>query len=141
MQGKKEYPLPMFVNAWLVGPTDRGPGDYPSGGPEPLVHDIWRAGAPAIDIFAPDIYQPDYTLIMKTFARNGNPAFNPETRQVAEKCWNASLKLNALCFSHMGIDNFNNWFPESPFARRSSTLSAKFPEQLLKLREKRTLLN
>jgi len=120
MQGKKEYPLPMFVNAWLVGPTDRGPGDYPSGGPEPLVHDIWRAGAPAIDIFAPDIYQPDYTQIMKTFARNGNPAFNPETRQVAENCWNAFIKLNALCFSHMGIDNFNNWFPESPFARMVS---------------------
>ena len=57
-QGKKEYPLPMYVNAWLVDPGDHGPGDYPSGGPEPLVHDIWRAGAPAIDILAPDIYQP-----------------------------------------------------------------------------------
>ena len=57
-QGKKEYPLPMYVNAWLVNPTDYGPGDYPSGGPEPLVHDIWHAGAPAIDILAPDIYLP-----------------------------------------------------------------------------------
>ena len=54
-QGKKEYPLPMYVNAWIVQPNDLGPGDYPSGGPEPLVHDIWRAGAPAIDILAPDI--------------------------------------------------------------------------------------
>ena len=42
--GKKEYALPFYVNAWLVQPSDRGPGDYPSGGPEPLVHDIWRAG-------------------------------------------------------------------------------------------------
>jgi hypothetical protein len=119
-QGKKEYPLPMYVNAWLVNPTDRGPGDYPSGGPEPLVHDVWRAGTPAIDILAPDIYLPQYDQIMQTFARNGNPAFNPETRQDANNCWNAFTRLNALCFSHMGIDNFNNWFPESPFARTIS---------------------
>jgi hypothetical protein len=119
-QGKKEYPLPMFVNAWLAGPNDRGPGDYPSGCPESLVHDIWRAGAPAIDIIAPDIYDPNFSQIMETFARNGNPAFCPETRQVADNCWNAFTKLNALCFSHMGIDNFNNWFPESPFARMVS---------------------
>ena len=39
-QGKNEYPLPMFVNAALAGPGSRGPGDYPSGGPEPLVHDV-----------------------------------------------------------------------------------------------------
>ena len=116
-QGKKEYPLPMYVNAWLVNPTDYGPGDYPSGGPEPLVHDIWRAGAPAIDILAPDLYLPDYSRIMQTFARNGNPAFNPETRQDANNCWNAFTQLNALCFSHMGIDNFNSWNPDSPFAR------------------------
>jgi hypothetical protein len=119
-QGKKEYPLPMYANAWLVNPTDRGPGDYPSGGPEPLVHDIWRAGAPAIDILAPDIYLPDYSGIMRTFARNGNPLFNPETRQDATNCWNAFTQLNALCFSHMGIDNFNDWKPDSAFARMVS---------------------
>jgi hypothetical protein len=119
-EGKKEYPLPMYVNAWLVNPTDRGPGDYPSGGPEPLVHDIWRAGAPAIDIIAPDIYEPDYARIMTDFARNGNPAFNPEARQVAQNIWIAFTQLKALCYSHMGIDNFNNWFPESPFARMVS---------------------
>jgi hypothetical protein len=119
-QGKKEYPLPMYVNAWLVNPTDRGPGDYPSGGPEPLVHDLWHAGAPAIDILAPDIYLPEYAQILQTFARNGNPAFNPETRQDASNCWNAFTQFNALCFSHMGIDNFNNWNPESPFARMVS---------------------
>jgi hypothetical protein len=115
-QGKKEYPLPMYCNAWLVNPTDQGPGDYPSGGPEPLVHDIWHAGAPAIDILAPDIYLPQFAQIMQTFARNGNPAFNPETRQDANNCWTAFTELNALCFSHMGIDNFNGWNPESDFA-------------------------
>jgi len=120
-QGKKEYAIPMYVNAWLEGPGDR-PGDYPCGGPEPLVHDLWHAGAPAIDILAPDIYDPEYALIMSTFARNGNPAFNPEARQITPNIWTAITQLNCLCFSHMGIDNFNNWYPDSPFARTTSLL-------------------
>ncbi len=120
--GKKEYPLPLYVNTWLVQPTDRGPGDYPSGGPEPLVHDIWRAGAPAIDILAPDIYLPEFARIMQTFARNGNPAFTPETGENWNNCWTAFTELNALCVSHMGIDDFNVK-PESPFARTYSLLN------------------
>ncbi|MES1180656.1 MAG: beta-galactosidase, partial [Verrucomicrobiota bacterium] len=47
--GKAEYPLPVYTNTWIVQPEDKGSGDYPSGGPEPHVLDIWRAGAPAID--------------------------------------------------------------------------------------------
>ena len=46
--GKKEYAIPMFVNAWIVQPEDKGPGDYPSGGPQNHMHDIWRAGAPDV---------------------------------------------------------------------------------------------
>jgi hypothetical protein len=120
-QGKKEYPLPMYVNTWIVQPNDLGPGDYPSGGPEPLVHDVWRAGAPAIDILAPDIYLPQYPQIIQTFARNGNPAFNPETRQDANACWNAFTELNLLCYSPFGIDGLS---PESPFARSYGFISA-----------------
>lgn len=113
-QGKKEYPLPMFVNAWIVQPNDIGPGDYPGGGPEPLVHDIWRAGGPAIDILAPDIYLPQYAGIIQTFARSGNPAFNPETRADANLCWKAFTELNVLCYSPFGIDNLN---PDGSFAQ------------------------
>ncbi len=120
-QGKKAYPLPMYVNTWIVQPNDLGPGDYPSGGPEPLVHDIWRAGAPAIDILAPDIYLPQYTQIIQTFARNGNPAFNPETRQDANMCWNAFTQLDLLCYSPFGIDGLS---PDSPFARSYGFISS-----------------
>jgi hypothetical protein len=119
-QGKNEYPLPMYANAWLVGPTDRGPGDYPGGGPEPLVHDVWHCGAPAIDILAPDIYDPDFARIMQTFARNGNPAFTPEMRQDWDNYWTAFTQLDALCVSHMGIDNFDAIPPEGPFSRTVS---------------------
>src|ERR1017187_10507177 len=48
--GKKESSIPMFANAWIVQPEDKGPGDYPSGGPQNHMHDIWRAGAPHIDL-------------------------------------------------------------------------------------------
>ncbi|MEJ2701974.1 MAG: beta-galactosidase, partial [Sedimentisphaerales bacterium] len=57
--GKAEYPLPMSVNAWLRAPEGK-PGDYPSGGPVAHVMDIWRAAAPDIDLYAPDIYLPDF---------------------------------------------------------------------------------
>ncbi len=53
--GKKEYPLPMYVNAALIRPGYK-PGMYPSGGPLPHLMDIWKAGAPAIDFLAPDVY-------------------------------------------------------------------------------------
>lgn len=113
-QGKKEYPLPMFVNTWIVQPADIGAGDYPSGGPEPRVHDIWRAGAPAIDILAPDIYLPEYAEIIRAFTRGGNPAFNPETRANGNLAWMAFTELNVLCFSPFGIDHLS---PEGGFAR------------------------
>jgi hypothetical protein len=120
-QGKKEYPLPMYVNTWIVQPNDLGPGDYPSGGPEAFVHDIWRAGGPAIDILAPDIYLPDYANIIQKFARNGNPAFNPECGQNANNAWTGFTQLNLLCFSPFGIDGLS---PDSPFARSYGFLNS-----------------
>ena len=119
--GKKEYAIPMYVNAWIVQPNDQGPGDYPSGGPEPLVHDIWRARAPAIDILAPDIYLQQFAQIVQTFARNNNPAFIPETRQDAANCWVAFTELNALCYSPFGIDNMS---PDSDFAKTYGFISS-----------------
>jgi len=77
--GKREYSIPMFVNAWIVQPEDKGPGDYPSGGPQAHMHDIWRAGAPAVDLLCPDIYLPDFTGIAAQYSRSGNALFVPES--------------------------------------------------------------
>jgi beta-galactosidase GanA len=58
--GKKEYPLPMYVNAALRDPFHPGaPGGYASGGPTDNVISIYQAAAPAIDIVAPDIYMKE----------------------------------------------------------------------------------
>jgi hypothetical protein len=60
--GKAEYPVPMFVNTWCSMPAPgRGPGTYPSGGPEPHVADLWKVGAPAIDFRSPDLHSINFT--------------------------------------------------------------------------------
>lgn len=105
--GKAEYPLPTFVNAWIVQPQDKHPGDYPSGGPQCQNHDIWRAGAPSIDILAPDIYLPDFPGILAKYSRSGNPVFIPESSTGANGAANAFFafgQMGAMGYSPFGID-------------------------------------
>lgn len=77
--GKAEYPLPMYVNAALIR-SGYQPGQYPSGGPLPHLYDVWRAGAPAIDLLSPDVYFPQFAEWVDRYARPGNPLFVPEAR-------------------------------------------------------------
>ena len=106
--GKAEYPVPVFTNTWIVQPEDRGPGDYPSGCPEPHVLDVWRAGGPDIDINAPDIYLPNFTEWVSLFHQNGNPLFVPESRGDATGVANAFYAIgqhDAIGYSPFGIEN------------------------------------
>jgi hypothetical protein len=106
--GKAEYPLPVFTNTWIVQPEDNGPGDYPSGGPEPLVIDIWKAGAPSIDINAPDVYRPNFAEWVGRFHRDNNPLFVPESRGDAGGAANAFFAIGqhaSIGYSPFGIDN------------------------------------
>jgi len=80
--GKAEYPLPMYVNTWCSMPSpDHPPGTYPSGGPLPEAGNIWKVGAPAIDIRGPDLYSPNLPEWVKWYRANDtdNPLFIPET--------------------------------------------------------------
>ena len=106
--GKKEYPIPVYVNAWLKQPTTRWPGRYPSGGPLPQVIDVWRAGAPSVDFIAPDIYIDDFRWVCDEFTRSGNPLFIPETRggeAGAARAFFAFGEYGSGCFAPFGIDN------------------------------------
>jgi beta-galactosidase GanA len=78
-RGKAAYNIPMYVNTWLMGDATP-PGDYPSGGPEPRVLDIWRAAGSALDFYAPDLYASNFADWCKRYHRDGNPLFMPETR-------------------------------------------------------------
>lgn len=75
--GRKEYDLPMMVNAWL----DKGQeaGMYPSGGPVARMMEVWRYCAPHIDVFAPDIYVQDFCAVCDEYTKLGNPLIIPET--------------------------------------------------------------
>ncbi|MGB3005212.1 MAG: DUF5597 domain-containing protein [Chitinophagaceae bacterium] len=131
--GKKEYPLPMFVNAWIVQPEDIKPGDYPSGGPQSHVHDIWRAGAPAIDILAPDIYLPNFDVITELYARKGNVLFIPESRGDESGAANAFYVIgqhNAIGYSPFGIENRVADPVNSPIAKSYDVLQQLAPQIL-----------
>ena len=107
-EGKKQYPLPMYANAWLKQPRAKEPGLYPSGGPLPHVIDIWRAAAPAIDFIAADIYEvEEFDWICEEFTRSGNPLFIPETKvgpAGSARAFYAFGKYDALGYAPFGID-------------------------------------
>jgi hypothetical protein len=108
--GKSAYPLPMYVNTWLGG-GDAKPGDYPSGGPQPRVVDIWKAAGSAIDIYCPDLYAPDFAGWTARYHRDGNPLFIPETNggpAGASGAFYAVGEHQALGISPFGIDG---WLP------------------------------
>jgi hypothetical protein len=105
--GKQAYPLPMYVNAWLVNPGNERAGRWPSGGPTEHVLDIWKAAAPHLDLLAPDIYLPKYQQTCAAYMRADNPLFVPEVGFVAHNAANAFLTFAAfdgLGFSPFGID-------------------------------------
>ncbi|MDR1023897.1 MAG: DUF5597 domain-containing protein [Prevotellaceae bacterium] len=107
--GKAEYPLPVFVNAWIVQPQDKRPGDYPSGGPQAQTHDVWRAGAPAIDMLCPDIYLPEFPDVLKLYSRAGNPVFIPESSAGVNGAANAVYaigEMGAMGYSPFGIEAY-----------------------------------
>jgi hypothetical protein len=118
--GKREYPIPMYVNAWIVRPGDKGPGDYPSGGPQAHMHDVWRAGAPHLDMLSPDIYLPNFAELAALYSRSNNPLYIPESAGDIHGAANAFYAIGqhkALGYSSMGIDSILrllNFGPGSP---------------------------
>ena len=105
--GKKAYNFPMFANCWMPQPRPN-PGksrNYPSGGPIVSVLDVWKAGAPSIDMLAPDIYGADFKDQVNNFHRADNPLFIPETNTTDGPASLAFAEHDAICFSPFGIDN------------------------------------
>jgi hypothetical protein len=77
--GKTAYALPLYMNAQLPAPFEQA-GDYPSGGPHSDFQAVYRAAAPALDFYAPDIYWPDFASWIERYQTAGNPVFVPEAR-------------------------------------------------------------
>jgi beta-galactosidase GanA len=130
--GKKEYPIPMYANAWLDQECCPKPGSYPSGGPLAHVLDIWIAGAPFVDILAPDIYVPDYENRCQKFTQRGNPLFIPEMPGGDDGARNVFIAIgsyNAIGVSPFGIDmlgkmSFNS--EQQPKGPKETSLSKSY---------------
>lgn len=125
--GKSAYDIPMYVNTWL---TERGgtPGEYPSGGPEPWVVDVWKAAGSAIDIYSPDLYSTYFVDWCTRYHRNGNPLYMPETRGGAAGAANVFYAVGedaALGFSPFAIDMTPE--PEGPLAASYRALAQLAP--------------
>jgi hypothetical protein len=128
--GKAEYPIPMYVNAWIVQPQDKKPGDYPCGGPQAHLHDVWRAGAPALDFLAPDIYLPDFVGITQQYARSNNPMFVPESFAGTTGAMNAFYvigQLKSMGYSPFGIETREPANGKGPMAKAYRILGQMAP--------------
>lgn len=104
--GKNEYALPMYANAQLPAPQERA-GEYPSGGPHPYYMDVWRATAPSIDFYSPDIYWPNFECWVQRYQVPGNPIFIPEARleSAPYNAYYAYGQARAFGFSPFAVDS------------------------------------
>ena len=108
--GKRELPLPMYVNAALRDPFKyQDPYTYSSGGPTWNVLEVWKAAAPSIDAIAPDIYMRESDNVRKTleqYDRPDNPLFVPEIgsdKGYARHLYDV-LGRHGIGFSPFGLD-------------------------------------
>lgn len=106
--GKKQYELPMYMNAQLPAYMERA-GDYPSGGPHPYYLDVYRATAQHIDFYSPDIYWPEFAYWVNRYRAAGMPVFVPEAR-LEVGAYNALYAYGAagaLGFCPFGINSLS----------------------------------
>lgn len=117
--GKAEFPLPMFVNAWLDGDAEyeghalaggQRPGAYPSGGPQPHVAGLWRTFAPSVDLLTPDLYFGSFEDTCKRFREACGGLFVPEMRRDAVGAADVFVAIGgqrAIGTSPFGIDSLD----------------------------------
>ncbi|CAN7675126.1 DUF5597 domain-containing protein [Duganella sp. LjRoot269] len=115
--GKAAYALPAYVNVALNRPGKK-PGEYPSAGPLPHLFDIWKAGAPAVDLIAIDTYFPNFADWARLFKRPDNPLFIPEANYAGRPNNGANAffmmgELDAFGFSPFGIEDIKDGKTES----------------------------
>jgi beta-galactosidase GanA len=120
--GKAVYPLPMYVNVALNRPGKR-PGEYPSAGPLPHLFDIWKPGAPSVDVLAVDTYFPNFIHWAKQFKRPDNPLFVPEANHAERPDAGADAfyaigEHDAFGFSPFAIDDIKDGKSSLPQAYR-----------------------
>lgn len=111
--GQREWPLPMYVNAWLDGGEDAtpmaggtAPGEFPSGGPVPRMLPLWAEAAPSIAFASPDIYVGDVADRAAPYADVFGVQFIPEMRRDAPgQLLRAAASPTAIGVAPFGVDS------------------------------------
>ena len=111
-RGKEAYDIPMYVNVWLDGGEFEIPGiGCPGGGAILRTIDIWKFGAPHIDLIAPDIYisnQRSYRNMCDGYARDDNPLFVPESHTRGSNVANMFYAIgakDAIGYATFGLES------------------------------------
>lgn len=92
---RRIHDMPLYVNA-AMNSRGRKPGEYPSAGPLAHLADIWKAGAPDIDILAPDIYDTGFKSWASQYAMPSRP-------QDGGKVKNRLFIPESLCCANSGV--------------------------------------
>jgi len=137
------HDIPLYVNA-AMNSRGRKPGEYPSAGPLAHLADIWKTGAPSIDILAPDIYDTGFKSWASQYAmplrpqdsdKVKNRLFIPESRC----CENSGVRAlyafgehQAIGFSPFAIDQ------ASPKETESVTQAYKLMSQVSNVKQLNT---
>jgi hypothetical protein len=100
--GKKEFDLPMYINIAAVNTPNRDVVNH--------MLDVWKAGAPSIDVVGADLYDdfpPLYEEMLQSYARLDNPLWISETGMADSyaKYLFSALGRGAIGFSPFGIDH------------------------------------
>lgn len=108
--GKAAKRLPMYVNASLGDAFDaKNSIGSATGGPQWNMIDVWKVGAPNIDLLAPDIYQKDQKAVvafLDHYTRPDNALLVPEIGNdpaFARFLW-PTLGKGGIGFAPFGMD-------------------------------------
>lgn len=129
--GKAKHNIPIFVNTWIIQPEDIKPGDYPAGGPQSHLHDVWRIASPYIDLYCPDIYLADFPGITAMYTHPWNALFVPESFSGYRGASNAFFAIGSrkgIGYSPFGIDTRVDNPDESEIAKAYDILNQLTPE-------------
>jgi hypothetical protein len=92
------------------------------------VVDVWRSAGSALDLYAPDLYDPSFVSWCQRYHRGGNPLYMPETRGEAAGAANVFYALGeeaGLGFSPFGIEDEMD--PKGPLAQSYGVIAKLSP--------------
>ncbi|MBO7418906.1 MAG: DUF5597 domain-containing protein [Bacteroidaceae bacterium] len=119
VEGKKVYPLPTFVNASVFGVKSRG-RSLGNGCSIDEFFDIYRAGAPNLDILTPNSYMTQLDQICEEYSWKGNPILIPESTVFGARALYVVGEWDAIAFSPFGIDSADT--NPDPIAQKNTQL-------------------